>query len=468
MIWHIVKREIYDNFNSLRFSLTTVSLLALMCTNAIVHLREYPQNVQKYNDAATESHNALTARPDLYEIARKGPGNLYKKPADLRFCADGGDALLPDVVRSDYYRWSFGNLTSFWVLNYTTSTPNVRNIRPDGTRVDWGFIIGYALSLVAILFTFDSISGERERGTLRLILANSIPRHTLLFSKFLGALITISIPFVLAVLINLMMISTSNEVHFTAKEWERLSIIFFITLLYTSLFLALGLLVSARLHRSSVSLIILLLVWITFVSFIPSTLASIASGFSSSMSTDELRKRQNQLYQQHSDDYDTRIQDTLPFSLKRMQLKSEFVIKDVADQERLRQEHLNQQILQVQHARAINRISPAAILQHLLEVFAGTGWKRHLQFLENVQRYARHYREFVMDTDRTDPESLHLIGVREGMSKQNVSPAAIPIFEDTLSLRKDFNSAAMELLVLIMFLVVFLVGAYLALVRSEI
>ena len=222
------------------------------------------------------------------------------------------------------------------------------------------------------------------------------------------------------------------------------------------------------LYYNSVSLIILLLVWITFVSFIPSTLASIASGFSSSMSTDELRKLQNQRYQQHSDDYDTRMQDSRAFPFKRMQLKSEFVIKDTVDQEHLRQEHLNQQIAQVQRARAIIRISPSAILQHLLEAFAETGLERHLQFMENVQRYARHYRKFVMDTDRADSESLHLIGVREGMSKQAVSPAAIPIFEDAFSLSKDFNVAATELLLLIMFLVVLLAGAYLALVRSEV
>ena len=80
--------------------------------------------------------------------------------------------------------------------------------------------------------------------------------------------------------------------------------------------------------------------------------------------------------------------------------------------------------------------------QHSLEAFAGTGFTRHLQFLENAQRYAREYREFVENTDRSDPESLHLIGVPEGMSKKPVSPEAIPKFEDTLNLSKDFNAAS--------------------------
>ena len=68
-------------------------------------------------------------------------------------------------------------------------------------------MIGYVLSLIAILFTFDLISGEREHGTLRLTLANSVPRHTVLIGKFLGALVSISVPFTLAILINLVFLS---------------------------------------------------------------------------------------------------------------------------------------------------------------------------------------------------------------------------------------------------------------------
>ena len=41
-MWHIAKRELYDNLNSLRFALTTVLLLSLMLTNAVGHLREHP------------------------------------------------------------------------------------------------------------------------------------------------------------------------------------------------------------------------------------------------------------------------------------------------------------------------------------------------------------------------------------------------------------------------------------------
>ena len=466
-MWHITKRELYNNLNSLRFALTTVLLLALMVTNAVRHIREHPKRVQKYHDAVTASMNRLTSHADssLYTLAQKGPGDLYKKPSALHFCAEGGETLLPDRING-------GGLGSvqFWSLRYPDANINMMNVGPDVSQVDWAFIIGYILSLIALIFTFDAISSEREHGTLRLTLANAIPRRTVLIGKFLGALISTTIPFMLAVLVNLLMLSTASAVHLNTQAWGRLGIILFIALLYTCLFLALGLLVSARVQRSAVSLVILLLTWVTFVVFMPSTLASLASGFSSSMSRDEYDERYGQ-----SDAELRRTWQRSWYWADKSELDErtltkigEWHTKTAVSEERLNAGYVTFKINQVQRARAITSISPAVLLQHLLESFAGTGLDRHQQFIENVQRYAREYREFIVDMDRGDPESRHIMGVREGMSQKPVNPEAVPRFEDTLNIGKDFNTAAMELLLLSLFVVVLLAGAYLAFVRVEI
>ena len=468
MIWHITKRELYDNLNSLRFALATVLLFGLMLTNAVVHLREHPVRMQKYHNAVTESLNILRSRTNLYDIAQRGPGSLYKKPSPLHFCTAGGDIYLSDRVNAGYIHWGTDDLRGFWQLYYLPATPNSKNIRPDTIKIDWGFVIGYVLSLIAILFTFDSISGEREHGTLRLTLANSVPRHTVLIGKFLGALVSISVPFTLAVLMNLLVISTSSNVQLGVEAWNRLGIIFFIALLYMCLFLALGLLVSSRVQHSAASLVILLLTWVTFVVFMPSTLASIASGFSNPMTYDEFWERRKQLNIELRDEYDTRLQDTREHPAKRIELGGEYVTKDAAERERLSQEHLDQQHAQIQLARSVTRISPVVLVQHLLEVFAGTGFERHQQFVENVQRYAREYRGFVVDMERSDPDSLHILGMHEGMSKKPISPESIPTFEDTLSLSRDFNAAAIDLLLLALFFVVLLSSAYMVFVRVEV
>lgn len=470
MIWHIAKRELYDNLSSLRLALATVLLLGLMLTNGIVYLREQPKRLQDYLNDVAESRNDLAsyATDSLYELAKQGPGALNKKLSSLRFCAEGGESFLPNSVFGVSNRGGFADLESFWILEYLSVTPNLRNIRPNVTKVDWSFIIGYVLSLIALLFTFDAISGERERGTLRLMLSNAVPRHTVLMGKFLGALISIVIPFTLAVLMNLLVISMATNVHLNVEAWGRLSIVCLIALLYTCFFLGLGLLVSSRVQRSAVSLVILLLIWVVFVVFTPNTLASITGGFSPPISSDEFQGHSSQLDDGLNElrvKYILASDDTREDLIKKLQVGSEVITKEVELQGGLHKELLEQQISQMNRVRAVTRISPVTIFQHLLESFAGTGFERHLQFLENVQSYARQFREFIIDTDRADSESLHIFGVRAGMSQKPVPIKAVPKFEDTLSLSKDFNAAAVDLLLLTLFVIVILSGAYLAFVR---
>ena len=466
-MWHIAKRELYDNLNSLRFALATLLILGLMLTNAVVYLREHPARTQAYHDAAANAVKTLEARgTSLYRLATEGPGGLHKALSSLRFCAEGDEAFLPTHAGGSNYFREIANVTPIWRIGYPQKTPNLRNIRPDFTTLDWAFIVGYVLSFIAILFTFDSISGELERGTLRLTLANPVPRHTVLIGKFFGVFISINFPFAIAILMNLLLISTSDAVQLNAGAWGRLGILYAIIILYTCLFIALGLLISAAVRESGVSLVVLLLIWVSFVVFMPNTLASIGSRTSVPIAYMEFFNQRIQLADEAREAYQDKYGDAqTPPSLH---VLAEYATTEAERYERFSEAYLKQQIAQGKQARAITLISPTAIVQRLFESFAGTGFERHLQFIENVQRYAREYREFVVDADRADPESLHIIGIREGMSQKPVSPKAIPKFKDTLSLNRDFNTAATDLLLLVLFLAVLVSGMYLAFVRLEI
>ena len=183
------------------------------------------------------------------------------------------------------------------------------------------------------------------------------------------------------------------------------------------------------------------------------------------MSADEFRKRVAQTEGALRMKYST-YDENQP--QKRRRELAAYVTEDAQQNERLNQERLSQQLAQIQDARSITRISPVAMVQNLFEAFAGTGFERHTQFLENVRSYARQFREFVIETDRHDAKSLHAVGVREGMSQKKVAMEAIPKFKDELSLNRDFNTAAMDMLLLALFFIVLMSGAYLAFVRVEI
>jgi ABC-type transport system involved in multi-copper enzyme maturation permease subunit len=67
-------------------------------------------------------------------------------------------------------------------------------------RLDFLFIVTIVMSLLALLFSYDAVTGERERGTLRQMISNSVSRTTILLGKFLGGAASLLIPFLLALL----------------------------------------------------------------------------------------------------------------------------------------------------------------------------------------------------------------------------------------------------------------------------
>ena len=519
MILHIVKREFFDHLNSLRFALTVFIMVALMVTNAVVHLQSHPDKVRNYSENVADARDKLQSETQLYELLKDGPGRLYKRPSPLTFIADGGEAFLPGRGTTNWGSWSrtagfSGEVKSIWSLDYPTANPNARDLRPQAAKIDWVFIITYLLSFIPLLFTFDALSGERERGTLRLCLANPISRPVLLVGKFLGALIAVLIPFYFAVLLNLAVISVDSWTQLGAADWGRLGMIVLIASGYASIFVAVGLTVSAGTRDSRVSLVTLLIIWVALVVFMPSTLGTLSTKWMPPVQTAHQREMAKEsALDQINDDFDEQMtnkqksesqtgdllnqlmdlaktdpekaqalakekEDELKLAMAAMQsreadetdlrLMAELVNKDVEIRERLNREHLTAQLGQVQRARSITRFSPAAIVQYALESMAGTGLNRHLQFLESVHHHVGQFRNFIVETDSADTESLHIIGIPDGMSEKPISPRALPTFADKITFSDAFNAAMVDMLLLALLLGVFLSGAFLVFIRSEV
>ena len=477
-MWHITKRELYDHLNSLRFAFTMVLLLVLMIVNAIGYLGEYKAQSAAYQKKVSTSLNKMRSNADtLYNLLIAGPGTLYKKPSALSFCTSSGEAFIPasaDGVSDRSFmlptRFSF---KAIWRMEYPQSNPNLWNIMPDYTNVDWSNIISVVLSLIAILFTFDAISSEQERGTLRLILSNSVSRGTVLLSKFLAAVVTIGIPFLIATLLNLFLLYTSGSISLEPNEWGRLGVIVLIAFVYVSIFLGLGLLISSCVSNSSTSLTILLLIWTVWVVLLPSTLGATTSGLRPTMTSDEFNARLQSLYQNLDAQYiRRRHDDKIPSreipATEGTLFWAKYIAEDAERNERLNEEHLDAQIAQIQLARSITRISPPSSVRYAIESLAGTGFTRHVQFLKQVRRYAGEFRTFLIETDRADRESPHAVGPKEGTSQKPVRFESIPKFEDRISFSGAYTAAATDILLLLLFFVVLFAGAFLFFIRVDV
>ncbi|MDE0084986.1 MAG: ABC transporter permease subunit [Candidatus Poribacteria bacterium] len=485
MIWHIAKREILDNLTRFRFALTLILLVTLMVINAVIFVSsKYQRRIAAYSQDTNAAMESLKERnSSLGELAVKGPGNLYKQPSPLGFIATGTDAKLPKRVTGSGVSGSSWRAPNFyysssnnWSLEYPQDVFQKNDALPNFTELDWTFIIGLVMSFMAILFTYDAISGERETGTLSLLMSNAVSRAAVLLAKFIGAFLTIMLPLFIGILLNLMIVNASDLVLLDGSKWARVGIIFVISAIYISIFLWLGLFISSQFSNSSSSLLVLLLIWVVFVVLIPNTMGTLASRFQQVPSKSEVFRQKQAKLDEINDRYfekDRRLfqfgsPSDNPPKIEALQTWADYFTERADTRSKFDDEHLNKQFAQVTYARQITRLSPTSIYKYALESLAGTGFVRHQRFVQQARRYRQQFIDFVKSEDRSDNKSYHVYLVKEGLSQKPVAFNSIPKFSEQITLSITFGGALLDLALLISLALVLFMAASLAFLRSDV
>jgi len=156
--------------------------------------------------------------------------------------------------------------------------------------VDFVDIAAIIFSLLALLFSYDIFTREKEDGTLRLQMSNSLGRSQFLAGKVLGILGTLLPVLVFSFLLSAVLILFSKNVSFSALEWGRIGLLFGASLLYLAVYIFIGLFISARSKTSVTSLVLCLFLWVFFVFIVPNLSAYFAESFVRVQSRDNLNR----------------------------------------------------------------------------------------------------------------------------------------------------------------------------------
>ncbi|HSA95923.1 MAG TPA: ABC transporter permease subunit [Acidobacteriota bacterium] len=156
--------------------------------------------------------------------------------------------------------------------------------------VDFVDIAAIIFALLALLFSYDAFSREREDGTLKLQMANSLSRSTALAGKLVGILATLLPVVIFSFLLSGLLILFSRDVAFAAADWGRIVLLFAASLVYLAVFVFIGLLVSTRSRSSVTSLVVCLFVWVLLVFLVPAVSANFAGSFTRIQSRDNLER----------------------------------------------------------------------------------------------------------------------------------------------------------------------------------
>lgn len=378
---NIIKRELLDHLQSIQFIVLLCITMILFLANGLISTKEYTQKISSYNQDITQTY--------------KNPSTimtpLYRQPNQLLFMAEGGDKYRP----TGYY------LSPKGVLDALPSGP--RNFKlPEIPELDWSFIIKIIFSLYVILLGYNAISGEKEEGTLRQILSNSIGRIRVLVAKYIAILLCILVPLVTGFIISLIIVGIFIPEVLSLRNLLRIFVMLLLTLVYLSIFAFLSLLVSSLIHRSSLVLLVLLAVWVLFAIVIPNTSGILSQKLAKVPSEFQTAKLVGPMIQQQ---VWAKI-DKIKERVNKGELSTEEEVKQETDsafnegQDELIKHYKSYEDAMKQRSRmaqSLSRLSPTALFQYGSEDIAQSGTKSEEQFLKDVRNYARVYDDYILE-----------------------------------------------------------------------
>ncbi len=243
MLKTIIAREFLNNILNLRFMIGLVLCLIITFACIVILSGDYRQELADYNIRVNLQDDFLNNYATSGRMFRMIP---HQKPPE-RF-----RPLIIGISGNE-------NSKSFDDNPLPILFPHL----------DFLFIVTIIMSLLAILFSYDAVTGERQRGTLRLVIANSISRTTILFGKLVGGTASLLIPFILSLLVGVLYINLNPNIQWNGLVWVELVLLTAASVTFIMLFYLLGLMVSTFSRYSATSILSCLFLWVLLILVIP-------------------------------------------------------------------------------------------------------------------------------------------------------------------------------------------------------
>ena len=261
MMGPLIRRELLDNLMTFRFAAAVFITLLLVVPTTVVLIQDHERRLARYN-ASVESHRQRLQKRPIYS---PGLGRFYvdRPPNVLSIFNVGLDKRLGNKIQ--IVHWF---VPALWDATMDSSTNPFLNIF---AALDILSIFKVVLSLLALIFAYDAIAGERERGTLRLVLTHPIRRGHLLLAKYIGAMLCLCVPLLISLLLAVILLATAPTIVLSADDFLRIGGIVFTSLAYLSVFYLIGLLISVLTARTGTALMLSMFVWGFVVLIYPNT-----------------------------------------------------------------------------------------------------------------------------------------------------------------------------------------------------
>ncbi|MBN2093550.1 ABC transporter permease subunit [candidate division KSB1 bacterium] len=380
MFKEILQKELNMHFLSIPFAFLVILNLVLFSFNALIFNSEYQTRLERYqcfiNDNAergiTDTNDFIIAIP------------VFIEPSKLAFISDRSEVSRPD---------------GYYVTQGVEIEP-IRDQFPSGNLflpaqqpLDWMFILGFLYSIFAIIFSFNSISSEREQGTLTLVFSNAIPRVTLFWAKYVAVLLTLFLPLIAGSVLNLLLLSLLGTIKIKISLVVWLIFVLLCGAMAISVFVLIGLLFSTLFRHSIVALLFAAFSWIVLVIVVPGLAGILAEYFTDSFSEYQLNQKLKTLCEQPTPQ-SVQIPPNITSEHELAQLKQDLadylklVFQNQMTQSDLLEKHYMDLLWNKRYLeRSLAKFSPVALLQFSVEEISNIGLGAEFRLYETLRQY---------------------------------------------------------------------------------
>lgn len=273
-------------------------------------------------------------------------------------------------------------------------------------KIDLGFIIGVLMTLLTILLAHGVIAGDRERGSLKFILAGPVQRRMVLAAKLTAVILPVTVILIYMVSLYTTVVITfgGGAVDLSASNLSALATLTLVALTVLIATAALGIAVSASVRRSSASLFVCTSIWIMTILIWPTLSPYVAASFKTvpppEAAQRDLISKEKELIQSELAEHRKAAADLMARQvgvesawLQYLELRRKWIERRNEEIGRLVEERKRQIHDQRVFARRISLISPYAAFKEVLGSLCGTGLESYDEFLASVEQYRQ--QEFI-------------------------------------------------------------------------
>jgi len=454
MIKNLIIKEIADHMKKLRVLIIGFVITLMFIVASIAFVLEYGRIVKDYKSPEQRADRIINSENISLAMAVQFSMYVQKEPNPLWFCVSGGSHIIPNLFRV-HHLWNREIETSFYK---TRENPWIQKLG----SLDWMFLVGFLISFMAIVLSYDTISGEKEEGTLRLMLSNDIPRYKILMGKFLGIFLIIMIPLILGQFLSLFIINNSDSIMLSNSDLGRIGFIVLLSWIYAIIFIWIGLLVSSLTHNSSTSIVMLLFIWVVMLLIIPGTSGLTARFMYHLPRKEGIEKKCSSIMKEAnymvSHERDLSIAESAQIEVEALQKSAE-----------IRNEYRNKKYAQVELARNFARLSPMAVFEYAGEASVGVGLLRHKNLIEQLNLYRERVGNFLLSEEKRVSKNPKGVLHYSTLPWKEYNSKALPIFvEQPVQFVQGLREALLDLGLLSLYGFVFFAGAFVSFNRYDV